>query len=230
MGTTSTATVTRTELIEMAMRRLGNNFPSASEIASAVTNLNTLLKRIDIQGRWLWAINATYSSLTLSSGTSSYSTGTGANNIGTNILSLEKVYYMQSASSSVELDIYDKSQFIGSTLRDDSGQPQGVYLETAPVLANQKLWVLPEPDSSYSLQYYFRRRLYEFSSASDNPDLPGEWVDVLKKELALDLAPEYGVPPAILNELRMDVQEARRLVNAENAESAPERTVQTIYF
>ncbi len=34
----------------------------------------------------------------------------------------------------------------------------------------------------------------DFDNASDNPDLPQEWFDVLAFNLALNMAPEYDVP------------------------------------
>jgi hypothetical protein len=228
MGTVSTANVTRSELVRMAFRRIGVANPSQDEMANAVVNLNALIKRVDVEGRWLWAINATATTLATVNAQKSYAVGTGG--IAANILELEQVFYMQSANNSIPLEIIESSDFMSSVYRDDTGQPVQVYLETAPVLANQKLWVRPTPDAAYNLEYYYRRRIYDFTLATDNPDMPGEWIDALKKRLSADLAPEYGIPLDVRNDLRLEAQEAMRLVNADNAEAAPESTLQTIYF
>jgi hypothetical protein len=211
------------------LRRIGNSNPSASERAQAILALNMIVKRVDVRGRWLWAISNTASTLTLANGTRAYSAGATASTINTNILELESVFLVE-GTSTTELEIIDKSRAISNPYRDDSGKPLEVYLETAPVMANQKMHFFPTPNSTYSIQYYFRRRLYDFMASSDDPDFPGEWVNYLVKELAGEISPEYGVPLQERQYLKMEAEAALRDLNATNAEAAPTQTVQTLYF
>lgn len=68
MTTTSTATITRLELIKRAYRRCGIDYPTPDRINLGVALLNDILKEIDSEGRWLWAINPTPSAFTTVSG------------------------------------------------------------------------------------------------------------------------------------------------------------------
>jgi hypothetical protein len=69
----SDATITRTELIKRAFRRIGIWTPSTNDLSNAVGLLNDVVKMIDVHGKWLWAIDNTPTALTISSGTQSYS-------------------------------------------------------------------------------------------------------------------------------------------------------------
>lgn len=44
------------------------------------------------------------------------------------------------------------------------------------------------------LVLYYRRPLYEFTAATDNPDMPTQWTRLLEYRLASDLADPAGVP------------------------------------
>lgn len=229
MGTTSTETVTRTQLINMALRRVGNGSPSTDEVNNAVLALNMMLKKLDVSGRWLWAISHTATSLTTVASQAAYSVGDGASNIATNILALEHVDWVQGATDT-KVDIIDKARALDNPYRSDTGQPIEVFLETAALQANQRMIFFPTPAAAYSIEYYYRRRLYDFTAATDNPDFPGEWVDTLKKALAADLAPEYGLTLPERNDLRLEAQQALRDMNATNAEDPPTHNLVTLYY
>lgn len=228
MGTTSTVTLTRTQLIQKAFKIVGIDSPSAAEMADAVLELNTLIKLIDVEGRWLWCVSHTPSTLTTVASQASYTVS--GDSLANDILDVETVHWMQSSTDSIPLTVFDATQAQETGLRDDTGQPVAVYLEKRPVLANQKLWVYPTPSTAYNMEYYYRRRLYDFTAASDNPDFPAEWVNVLKKRLARELALQYGLPLAERQDLRLEANEAMRKVNAVNAEEPPTQEVKTIYY
>ena len=40
----------------------------------------------------------------------------------------------------------------------------------------------------------YQRPFEDFDASADEPDFPSEWFEALKFNLALRLAPEYGVP------------------------------------
>jgi hypothetical protein len=44
------------------------------------------------------------------------------------------------------------------------------------------------------IRLWYKRPLFEFTSASDNPDFPQEWFRYLEYRLAHDMAPQFGVP------------------------------------
>ena len=55
------------------------------------------------------------------------------------------------------------------------------------------LYVWPAPDTPNDrLKVTYIRTLEDFDSSSDNPDLPQEWIEAMKYQLAVRLAPAFG--------------------------------------
>ena len=52
------------------------------------------------------------------------------------------------------------------------------------------------------LRLWFKRPLYDFDAASDNPDMPQGWSRMLLRELAIELAPGHNVPMETVQMLR----------------------------
>lgn len=225
----SDSTITRQNLIKRAFRRIGIDTPSPSKQALAVPLLNAIVKELDTEGRWLWTVSNSESSLTISSGTRSYVTGSTATTIATNILALERVD-LYIGTSYTPLDIIDKSESISSHLREGTGQPVACFLEVAPVMTSQKLHFFQTPDATYTVKYSYRRRLYDFDNASDNPDFPQDWEQRLVKGLASELAPEYGLPLVEQEKLKRDWEEEKRKGLAANAEVVSPTRQRGVYF
>jgi hypothetical protein len=229
MGTTSISTesLTRTQLIDASLRQLGVSSPTSDERAYALEALNILLKVADVRGRWLWAVNKTPSTFSTVAARAYY---TYADNAApNNMLELEHVEWV-SGSSYLPIQILSDTEFFNSELRDDTGDPIAIHLEKTPVLSNQKLWILPTPTAIRTIRVFYRRRLYDFTASTDNPDFPGHSVDYVKKALAAELAPEYGLPLMERQDMRLQAEQALRVLKGEAAEEAPAQTVQTLYF
>lgn len=215
----SNSTLTRSQIIERAFRRFGVDSPSTNESALAAELLNDIVAELDPKGRWFWAISNTESTLTLTSGTGSYSVGTGADEIQNYISSLETVVLERSANQRIPLRIIPKTESLSSYEHErTSGEPYMVHLEVAADPANQKIRFLPIPDSDYTIKYTYKRMLYDFTAASDNPDLMRSMRLGLIKILSAELAPEYGVPMAERQMLLAESEQAKHLFVAHNSE------------
>lgn len=227
----SDATITRQNLIKRAFRRIGMDSPSTNEQALAVDLLNDIVKEIDAEGRWLWTASNTPTALTLVASQASYATGATATTIATNILRLERVELIRGGMY-LPIRIVDKTESISTWEREsgNTGEPLMVYLERLPVLTDNKMWFYPTPNSAYSAQYYYRRRLYDFDNASDNPDFPQDWAQRLVKRLAYELAPEYGVPLAERQLLAAEATQAMAAGKAANSEAVDPTPIQAEYL
>lgn len=53
------------------------------------------------------------------------------------------------------------------------------------------------------VKFTWHRPIEDFDSAGDNPDLPQEWIDTLIFNLAVVMAPEFDVPEAKFNRVRL---------------------------
>jgi len=225
----SDATINRLKILKRAFRRIGKFTYSVTEMANAVELLNDIIKDIDSSGRWLWCVSNTPSTLTLVTNQRSYASGTGASNIATNILALERVELVQGGSYT-PLTIIDKTESISTILRENTGQPTHVFLENMPSMTSQKMHFFQTPNSAYSIQYYFRRRLYDFDNASDNPDFPQDWAQRLVKIMSYELSMEYGLPLQDIDYLRSQAEDARNKGLASNGEEPTPTVTETVYY
>lgn len=173
---------------------LGNRNPSTTEEAEASDTLNALLKRWDSEGNWVWAISATPTILNLTADVETYSWATAGppTKLASDILELVRFEIWRGNKPDYQLEIRTQEDWMASRLRKENGQPTEVYLQTAPVLSANVLFVAPVPQGALEARYYYQRRIYDFTAATDLPDLPQEWVQTMKFGLAAELGPEYG--------------------------------------
>ena len=230
IGTTADFSVTRTDLIELAYSILGVTEISNDETALAVKILNAMVRNLDSRGTWLWAIDNTESTLTLVGAQQEYATGATSTTIATDILKLEWCAVL-TPSDRKELVILDKKSSLRTALKDDtSAEPEAVHLERATLRANNKMLFYPTPNSAYSVVYHYRRPLFEFDAASDNPDVPQDWFSTLYKMLAYELSPHFGKPLTERQLLKAEAEESLKNVDAFQTDRPAYIPLKTEYF
>lgn len=222
--------LTRDELVRESLAMLGVNSPSTNEIARAVDKLNSLMKLIDVEGRWLWAIDNTESTLSLVVGQSEYAAGTGVSLIKTDILDLEYVAVLENSNDRNPIEIMRKTESMYTSLKDDDGEPIRVFLEKAPLLEDNKMIFYPVPNVAFDVVYTYKRRLYDFDLASDNPDMPAEWQIPLQYNLAYHLSFSYGLPLQERLVLKGEAKELLDTMRMANYQKATKRTLNNQYF
>lgn len=84
--------------------------------------------------------------------------------------------------------------------KDQAGQVTSYYYDPQISTGYMSLWQVPNAVSTL-IRLTCRRPIEDFATAADNPDLPQEWIDTLVWNLALLMAPEYGVSGQRLSEL-----------------------------
>lgn len=225
----SNATITRTQLIERAFRRIGIGSPQTSEVALAIALLNDICKELDTEGRWLWTISNTPSSLTLIAAQASYGAGSGASLIPLYMIGLERLELQVGSVPYLPLTLLSRDDWFRSPLRATSGQPLEAYFDAKASSSNSLLWLAPTPDAAYTANLFYRRRLYDFDNASDNPDFPADWNQRLVKRLAQELAPEYGIPLQERLKIESEVKQAMDAAAASNSEPATKKRAKVEY-
>ncbi len=94
-----------------------------------------------------------------------------------------------------------------------------------PQLATGQLWLWPNPpDSTIAFKFTWMRSLQDFVTASNTADFPQEWVNTIVWNLAVELIPEYDVPPA-----RQEFIVKRALASLELAQTW-DKEPESIYF
>jgi len=91
-----------------------------------------------------------------------------------------------------------------------SGQGGTVtQLYYSPQLTNGRLYVWQTASNcNQVVRFTFDRPLQIASSQTDNPEFPSEWFDALKWNVALEMIPEYSVPAARAQEIRVNATES----------------------
>ena len=216
-------------LVRAALRRIGHSAPTDQEILDGRESLNMIAKRLDATARWLWAIAPVESTLTLVQDQEAYDVT--SDSLAGDIVRLEKVSYMQ-GTNRTHLSIVSSDDFLDSYDRDDTGEPYAVYLEQNPDRTLQKVRFLPTPGGSYTINYTYRRALYDFDTALDTPDFPQEWYHALKMIVSADLANDYGLPIGERQLLKSDalVAERERVKFNAASDKGPDYTLATIYY
>lgn len=222
--------ITRSELVTEALAMLGVSDPSNDEISKAVRKLNSMLKYIDIKGRWLWTIDNTETSLTLVVGQAEYSAGALATQIASDILELEYCAVLENSNDRMPLTIIRKTESMYTSLKDDSGEPIRVFLEKAPLEANNKLIFFPVPNVAFDVVYTYRRRINDMDLVSDNPDAPAHWQLPLQYFLAYHMAPAYGLPLQERLTLKAEAEEMLGELKFHNLGKATSRPLRTQFF
>lgn len=65
-----------------------------------------------------------------------------------------------------------------------------------PQLVTGQFWVWPAPlDSSSAITFTWMRQIQDFTTAANTPDLPQEWLNTICYNLAVEMAPEFDLPP-----------------------------------
>jgi len=143
-GTTSDSNLTRDQLVTNAYKKIGvladqESLPS-SLLTDGIAALNLIIRELDSAGKWLWAIGATPSSLTLVANTWVY---TSSNGLPTTMLELVKASYRDSQANDWPLEILTTEGYENKNNKLDIGDPKAVFLTENITVASKTLFVWP---------------------------------------------------------------------------------------
>lgn len=193
--------MTRDTIIEAAMRKVGalalGQSASATELTKGMEALNSALRYLQTLGMPLW--KRTETATTLINGTSSYTVS--------NAVKIPAVYLV---SGTTRYELQHKSRYDMLALPNTSGGTP-VHWAATPTLNDYTVTVWPTPDATtaanYSLVIVSQKKFDDFTSGSENPDFPAYWMDALIYQLAVRLAPEYGLPLQDRQTLKAEAKE-----------------------
>lgn len=196
---TTTFSITRDDIIKGALRKIGvvaqGEVPTIDQVTEASFALNLMVKAWEPDGMPLWALRTT--PIPLTAGINSYSIGTGKTVNTDKPLRVIQAWNRDSISKvDIPMRIITKQEYSILGNKTTSGNPIQIYYE--PLSDYGNLYVFPTPstvDATNNQVYITYQRPYEdFNIATDTPDFPQEWYNAVVYGLAVQLAPEYGVP------------------------------------
>jgi len=206
---TSTFSMDRDTLIKSSLRlinvyRSGESIANA-EIVDASESLNLILKDWMKDGLHLWLRSEI--TITLVAGQNSYTIGPSGDNTSARPLRLTEVF-IRDGTVDTPLDMLSKQEYVELGDKSTQGTPNSVYFE--PTLTTATLYVYVAPDSNAAanktIHLWVERMVSDMTSGTDDFELSPEWYRALKWNLALELAPEYGIAdnkPALMKQVEV---------------------------
>lgn len=217
-------------IIAAALRRCRAYDPEDTTTITTVqyTNgretLNFLLSHWQALGLPIWCRKVTSVALTASDGT--YTIGTGGD-ISVNRPMAVMQAWLRDASNAffpidTPLEIIGQQEYWELSSKFSTGKPSQLYYDgTYDGLSNQGanakgtiyIWPLPDTVSAANCTLYvlYQRPLLDFNAAGDALDMPQEWYEAVRLNLAYKIAPEYGMQSSDYDRLKEEAKDALAL-------------------
>lgn len=114
-----------------------------------------------------------------------------------------------------EVDIIARTDYHRLSDKATGGDVNQIYYDPQYPSARLSVWPAPDVGGDY-LTLFVERQLEDFDAASDDMDFPSEWSWALASNLALYLAPKFGVSDRTFNRINLLAQQA--LFDAESGD------------
>jgi hypothetical protein len=208
----STYTVTRDQIITLALRKLGvleiGATPDPDTIANASMSLNLLIKMMSTDGLKLWKISeliipitANQTSYVLGGSTSTlmYDSLNPTVAITDKPLKVIQGFYRNLQNSppiDVPVMMISKQEYNILGSKSSTGVANTLFYDPRKLNGVLYVYLTPNLYSQTNLQLHLiaQMPLDDLNSALDVPDFPNEWMNCLVWNLADQMSMEYGVP------------------------------------
>jgi len=190
---------TANDLIKSSLRVLGviaqGETPSANLQSEGLEALNQLLESWSAQNLLIYHKALETQSLTTNQ--QSYTIGSGGDFDTTRPIAIEDPVLRQQGTpnNDFHMEIISQKEWSMLTVKDSTSSiPSKLWYQDNYPLGIINIW--PKPSQANQLLFYSWVPLTEFSAGSDTVSLPPGYKRALKFNLAMELAPEYGVQMA----------------------------------
>ena len=208
----STYTVTRDQIITLALRKLGvleiGATPDTETIANASMSLNLLIKMMSTDGLKLWKISeliipitANQTSYILGGSTSTlmYDSLNPTVAITDKPLKVIQGFYRNLQNSppiDVPVMMISKQEYNILGSKKSTGVANTLFYDPRKLNGVLYVYLTPNTYSQTNLQLHLiaQMPLDDLNSALEVPDFPNEWMNCLVWNLADQMSMEYGVP------------------------------------
>lgn len=190
---------------------------SADQYARARRSLNLMIKAWGASDH-LW--QRTTASVTLVASQATYALATLFSVKPMRVLEVRR--QVSSGSTDTPLTEWSRDEYFAQPNKTLDSTPVAFYYD--PQLTTGTLYVWPRPDSTtasdMTLQVTYLRRIEDFDSSNDDPDLPQEWLEALCYGLADRLAIKYVSNPIRRQEINQRAAFHRAAIESWDTEPA----------
>lgn len=204
---------TRSDIIKAALRKIGAlgdwEDPTENQITVAAAAFQPLVKAWQAHGMPVWAIKEQGIACSfLADG--SVEIGIGAE---VNVAKPLKVFqaFLRRADKDMPVQVYDRTNFNSLTNKTITGIPNIIYYQ--PLVNTGILRCYPRPDADTqangTMIIHYQAMYEDMDTQSDDLGFPSEWSKAVIYQLAVDLAPEYGLSINERQLLKAEAKEAK---------------------
>lgn len=178
--------------------------PDAYQLADGLEALNAMTDAFSIERLMIYQILEENFSLVAS--TASYTIGSGGTFNTTRPVKIENAFIRDSGNNDYPVTIIHNETYDAFTLKtSDANYPEYLYYD--PQYPLGKIYLYPTPNTTYTLYINSWKQLQSFASGATTVALPPGYEDMLAYNLAVRIAPEYGVQaPQLVMKLATDTK------------------------
>ena len=208
----STYTVTRDQIITLALRKLGvleiGSSPDLDTVANAAMSLNLLIKQLSTDGLKLWKISELI--IPLTSGQTTYTLGGSSSALMYDSLNptvaitdkplkvIQGFYRNLQSTPAIDTPVMlvSKQEYNVLGSKFSTGTANTIFYDPRKLNGVLYVYLTPDINAQTNLQLHIVAQLPldDLDTALGIPDFPNEWMNCLVWNLADQLAMEYGVP------------------------------------
>lgn len=238
-GTINSVSFTATEIITDALQDLkvllDDAAPQAQDISKGVRKLNFWVKRIAIEGVYLWCKDTI--PVPLVTNIFRYTIGPGGDvDTYRPLRALPDGYIRQTCGSTpapdVQMNLLSRMEYFQMSQKGALGTPNSYYLDEQmapspfsaydPTLSKAVLYVWTAPSDLTRTFFMDVHRPIQDITADTTFDMPMEWYDCISKNLAAELSNAYETPTDFRRELKAEARESlNAMANYGAQEQAP---------
>ena len=204
------------EIIEEAFERCGLEVRSGYDLRSARRSLNLMFADWANRGLNLWTVTQDTKSIT--SGTATYS-------FDATHVDLLEVVLRNSSNTDFTLTQMSRNEYLTIPNKGATGQPSQYFFDRQ-VTPTITLW--STPDTSYTLVYYYVRRIQDADALINTTDAPFRFLPCAVAGLAYYLAMKKA--PDRIQLLKAVYEEEFQRAAAEDANSTPLKLTPTMSY
>lgn len=177
-------------LIRDSLRLCGVRLPIDTQLSEGLTALNSLLSLWSSEKIMIYAV--TKESFSLVAGTGIYTIGSGGTFDTVRPQKLEDAYIRDSSNIDHWVDVkMTEIEYNEIADKTETGRPEQLYYSPEYPLGKIYFDLIPETAETFILDSW--KQLTEFAALATTITLPDEYKKALRFNLAVDLAPEYGI-------------------------------------
>lgn len=197
---TTTYSVDRDTIITEALKLIEvleeGTSANVDQINDAVDPLQMMLKSFTAQGLHLWK-RTSISIPTLTAGKATYTIGpSGADITADKPVRLLTVTIKDGNGNEIPMTRLSLQEYEQLSNKSTSGKPIQYYFNPERLISSFTVWPVADSNSAAndSIDIVAQTHIEDVTNGNEEVDVPAEWYEVIKYQLAVRLAPMYNYP------------------------------------